>query len=163
MPHMMVGERAPYWDDHLRGGLLGLTVSHTKGHIFRAILEGVAYAMRYSIEAAKEAGLPINRATLVDGGARSRLWRQIIADVTGLAMDYIPDAKGAPLGDAILAGLGTDALKDHRVIEDWLGEKVKTEPDPQNTRKYEGHYAIYRDSLEANREIFKKIGELGRA
>jgi sugar (pentulose or hexulose) kinase len=163
MPHMMVGERAPYWDDHLRGGLLGLTVSHTKGHIFRAILEGVAYAMRYSIEAAKEAGLPINRATLVDGGAKSRLWRQIIADVTGIAMDYIPEAKGAPLGDAILAGLGTGTLKDHRVIEDWLGEKVKTEPDPRNTGRYEGHYSIYKDSLEANREIFKKIGELGRA
>ena len=160
LPHMMVGERAPYWDEHIRGGLLGLTVNHTKGHIFRAILEGVAYAMRYSIEAAQEAGQPIRRATLVDGGARSRLWRQIIADVTGLSMDYIPDAKGAPLGDAILAGLGTGQIMDHRIIELWLGEKVKTEPDPGNRKIYEAQYAIYKQSLEANREIFKKMGEI---
>ncbi len=160
LPHMMVGERAPYWDEHLRGGLLGLTVNHTKGHIFRAILEGVAYAMRYSIEAAREAGLPIRRATLVDGGARSRLWRQIIADITGLSMDYIPEAQGAPLGDAILAGLGTGEIRDHRIIELWLGEKVKTEPDPLVTGRYEGYYRVYKESLEANREIFKKMGEL---
>ena len=97
LPHLMVGERAPYWDPHLRGALLGLTVTHTRAHIYRAILEGVAHAMRYSIKAAREAGHTIKRATLVDGGARSPLWRQIIADATGLAMDYIPDAQGAPL------------------------------------------------------------------
>jgi sugar (pentulose or hexulose) kinase len=160
LPHMMVGERAPYWDDHLRGGFLGLSVFHTKGHMFRAVLEGVAYAMMYSIDAAKEAGLPVNRATLVDGGARSGLWRQIIADVTGLAMDYIPNAVGAPLGDAILAGLGTGVLRDHGVVEEWLGEKVKTEPDPDNVKVYGRYYALYRESLKANREIFRKMGEL---
>jgi xylulokinase len=160
LPHLMVGERAPYWDEHLRGGLLGLGVYHTRAHIFRAILEGVAYAMRYSIEAAKEAGLPIHRTTLVDGGARSPLWRQIIADVTGLAMDYIPDAKGAPLGDAILAGLGTGVISDHTVIEDWLGEKVKTEPNPNQSGLYGAYYDLYKSSLEANRKIFEKMGEI---
>jgi len=157
---MMVGERAPYWDEHLRGAYLGLTVSHTKAHMYRAILEGVAYAMRYSIDAAREACLPINRATLVDGGARSSLWRQIIADATGLTMEYIPDAKGAPLGDAFLAGLGTHILKDHATIEEWIGPKVKTNPNPENMRTYEKCYRLYREILEANREIFKKMGEL---
>jgi xylulokinase len=160
LPHLMVGERAPYWDEHLRGGLLGLGVAHTRAHIFRAVLEGVAYAMRYSIEAAQEAGLPIHRTTLVDGGARSPLWRQIIADVTGLAMDYIPDAKGAPLGDAILAGLGTGVITDHTIIEDWLGEKVKTEPNPNQAGLYDAYYNIYKASLEANRKIFEKMGEI---
>ena len=143
LPHLMVGERAPYWDEHLRGGLLGLGVYHTRAHIFRAVLEGVAYAMRYSIEAAKEAGLPIHRTTLVDGGARSPLWRQIIADVTCLAMEYIPDAKGAPLGDAILAGLGTGVITDHRIIEDWLGEKVKTEPNPEQAGLYDAYHDLH--------------------
>ena len=163
LPHMMVGERAPYWDDHLRGGLLGLTVSHTKAHLYRAVLEGVAYAMRYSIDAAKEAGIPVNRATLVDGGAKSGLWRQIIADATGLAMDYIPESEGAPLGDALLAGLGTGTIKDHGVVEDWLGEKVRTEPSPQRTMLYDAHYRVYREALEANKTIFKKMGELEEA
>ena len=163
LPHMMVGERAPYWDEHLRGAYLGLTVSHTKAHMYRAILEGVAYAMRYSIDAAKEACLPINRATLVDGGAKSSLWRQIIADATGLTMEYIPDAKGAPLGDALLAGLGTGTLRDHAIIEEWIGPKVKTAPDPERMKTYEKCYRLYRESLEATREIFKKMGELAGA
>jgi xylulokinase len=160
LPHLMVGERAPYWDEHLRGGLLGLGVYHTRAHIFRAVLEGVAYAMRYSIEAASEAGLPIHRTNLVDGGARSPLWRQIIADVTGLAMNYIPDAMGAPLGDAILAGLGTGVITTYRVIEDWLGEKVMTEPNPRHASIYNAYYDLYKFSLEANRKIFEKMGEI---
>jgi xylulokinase len=158
LPHLMVGERAPYWDEHLRGGLLGLGVYHTRAHVFRAVLEGVAYAMRYSLEAAWEAGVTINRATLVDGGARSPLWRQIIADVTGVPFSFIPDAQGAPLGDAILAGLGTGVLKDHAVIDDWIKEKVPTHPDPTNSGVYEGMYAVYKECLEGNRYVFEMMG-----
>jgi xylulokinase len=155
LPHMMIGERAPYWDEHLRGGFIGLSVSHTKSHMFRSVLEGVAYAMRYSIDAAKETGIIINNATLVDGGARSSLWRQIITDVTGIDMYYIPDAHGAPLGDAILAGLGTGLFKDYRVIEEWLGEKVLT--SPQNVEEYRKHYELYIETLKAVKPLFKKF------
>jgi xylulokinase len=157
LPHMMVGERAPYWDEHLRGGFIGLTVSHTKAHLFRSVLEGVAYAMKYSIEVAKDTGIMINRATLVDGGARSPLWRQIIADVTGVKMDYIPGAQGAPLGDAILAGLGTGLLKDYRVIEEWLGEKVPMKP--KNTMEYQKYYGLYVSCLEAIKPLFKQFSQ----
>jgi xylulokinase len=155
LPHMMVGERAPYWDENLRGGFIGLSVSHTRSHMFRSVLEGVAYAMRYSIDAAGETGIKINRATLVDGGARSPLWRQIITDVTGVGMDYIPGAQGAPLGDAILAGLGTGVLKDYHVIEDWLGEKVPTRP--QYVEEYREYYELYVKTLEAVKPLFKKF------
>ena len=159
MPHLMVGERAPYWDEHLRGGFIGLTVYHTRAHLFRAILEGVAYALRYSLEAARDAGIEITRATLVDGGARSPLWRQIIADVTGVTMSYIPDSQGAPLGDAILAGLGTGVLKDHTVIEKWIKEKVPTEPNPDNSKRYEKMYGVYKECLSGNREVFRFMSE----
>jgi xylulokinase len=155
LPHMMVGERAPYWDEHLRGGFIGLTVSHTKAHMFRAVLEGISYAMKYSIEAARDTGIKINRATLVDGGARSPLWRQIIADVTGVKMDYIPRAQGAPLGDAILAGLGTGLLKDYRVIEEWLENKVPMRP--KNAGEYQKYYELYVSCLEAVKPLFKKF------
>jgi len=159
LPHLMIGERAPYWDEHLRGGLLGLGVTHTRIHIFRAVLEGVAYAMRYSLEAAWDAGVTINRATLVDGGARSPLWRQIIADVTGVAMSYIPDAQGAPLGDAILAGLGTGTIKDHTVIDQWIKQKIPTQPNPENYKVYEKMYTIYKKSLEANEAVFRAMSD----
>jgi xylulokinase len=155
MPHMMVGERAPYWDEHLRGGLLGLTVYHTRAHVFRAILEGVAYAMRYSLEAAQETGMKINRATLVDGGARSPLWRQIIADVTGLKMSYIPGAQGAPIGDAMLAGLGTKVISGYSVIEKWIPEKIEVTPDPRREEVYSRCYGLYRAALDANKPVFR--------
>ncbi len=154
LPHMMVGERAPYWDEHIRGGFLGLTIYHTRAHMFRAVLEGVAYAMRYSLEAAWETGLKINRATLVDGGARSPLWRQIIADVTGVQMSYIPGAQGAPLGDTVLAGLGTGMIGDHRVIEDWLGEKVPVTPNEADSKTYSRYYDLYKRTLEATKPVF---------
>jgi len=157
LPHMMVGERAPYWDEHIRGSFIGLTVYHTRAHMFRAVLEGVAYAMRFSLEAAWETGLRINRATLVDGGARSQLWRQIISDVTGVRMSYIPGAQGAPLGDAILAGMGTGAISDHRVIEEWLGEKVPVEPDPARSDEYARFYDLYKMCLEAAKPVYEAM------
>lgn len=160
LPHMMVGERAPYWDEHLRGAFLGLSVFHTKPHLFRAVLEGVAYSMRYSIEAAKDVGFPIKRATLVNGGAKSQLWRQIIADVTGLEMDYIQEATGAPLGDALLAGLGSGVLEDHQIIEEWLEKKVRIVPNPELRSIYDRYYELYKRSLDANREIFRGLGEV---
>ncbi len=75
-------------------------------------------------------------------------------------MDYVPDAKGAPLGDAILAGLGTGVITDHRIIEDWLGEKMKTEPNPNQSVLYDAYYDLYKSSLEATRKIFEKKGEI---
>jgi len=157
LPHLMVGERAPYWDEYLRGGFLGLSVYHSRAHMFRAVLEGVAYAMRYSLEAAWETGIRLNRATLVDGGARSPLWRQIIADVTGVPMSYIPDAQGAPLGDAILAGLGTGVLNNHKVIENWIPEKIPMRPVSENVNAYKHFYELYKMSLEANSPLFKAM------
>jgi xylulokinase len=147
LPHMMVGERAPYWDEHIRGAFLGLTVYHTKSHMFRSILEGIAYAMKYSIDAVLETGLIINRATIVDGGARSSLWRQIIADITEIEFQYIPSTLGAPMGDAILAGLGTGEITDHKIIEDWIGEKIPTKPNPENIQKYRKYYKLYSEAV----------------
>jgi xylulokinase len=160
LPHLMVGERAPYWDEYLRGSLFGLTVYHSKAHIYRAILEVVAYAMRYSLEAAWETGIKVNRATLVDGGAKSQLWRLIIADVTGVKMNYIPDALGAPLGDAILAGLGTKTLGDYKVIEKWLPEKIPIRPDSKNVRTYQQFYKLYKIGLDACHPLNAEISHI---
>jgi sugar (pentulose or hexulose) kinase len=157
MPHMMVGERAPYWDDNIRGGYLGLTLYHTRAHLFRAILEGVAYAIKYSLESAWGIGIRINRATLVDGGAKSRLWRQIIADVTGVSMSYIPDSIGAPMGDAMLAGLGTGVIDDYKIIEKWIGDKVPMKPNTNNSKEYNKFYEIYKTSIESTREVYRSM------
>ncbi len=155
LPHMMVGERAPYWDDHVRGALAGLTVYHTKAHIFRAFLEGVAYALRYSVETALEAGMPLKRALLVDGGAKSQLWRGIMSDITDISMGYIAGAGGAPLGDALLAGVGSKALKDYTVIKDWVKVTESIKPDPRNRRTYDKHYKLFRKLYSSLKDVFK--------
>jgi len=158
-PHMTVGERAPYWNLNLRSCFMGLTLYHTKGHLFRAFLEGVAYAIRDSIEAAKEAGIPLKRAILVDGGAKSPLWRQIMADVTGIPFTYIENAPGAPLGDALLAGVGAGLLK-YEDINKWVKARLEVKPIVDNVKIYEKYYKLYRmirDSLSECYDYFSSI------
>jgi xylulokinase len=159
MPHMVVGERAPYWDEYLRGCLFGLTLYHTKAHLFRAFLEGVAYAVRYSIDVAQEAGVPLSRAIIVDGGAKSELWRQIFADVTNLPLQYIQAAAGAPLGDALLAGVGTGLLR-YEDIFDWVEITSTTNPIPGNVAIYEKYYGLYRKLYHDTKECFKALREI---
>jgi xylulokinase len=144
LPHMMIGERAPFWNDHVRGTIAGLTVYHTKAHIFRAFLEGIAYTIRYSIEKAVESGMLLKRALLVNGGAKSELWRQIIADITGISMEYISDAVGAPLGDALLAGIGSGNLKDYTAIREWVTLTETVQPTPQIKTIYDTHYSLFK-------------------
>jgi xylulokinase len=155
LPHLMVGERAPYWDDYVRGTLAGLTVYHTKAHIFRAFLEGISYAVKYSIEVALESGMRLNRSLLVNGGAKSALWRAIMADVTGRPMGYIAGAAGAPLGDALLAGVGCGALKDYTAIKDWVKITDNVEPNPKNRAVYDKYYKIFRRLDESIREVYR--------
>ena len=159
MPHMVVGERAPYWDDYVRGCLFGLTLYHTKAHQYRSFLEGVAYAVRYSIEAAGESGIPLNRAILVDGGAKSGLWRQIFADVTNTPLQYIEAAAGAPLGDALLAGVGTGHLK-YESISDWVKITSITQPKLANAVTYEKYYALYKKLFDDTKACFRTLKEI---
>jgi len=153
-PHMMVGERAPFWSMDMRSCLFGLTISHTKAHIYRAFLESVAYALKHSIEVAREAGIPIKRTILVDGGAKSPIWRQIMADVTGLELYYVGGAPGAPLGDALLAGVGTGYLK-YETINEWVKVDTSVKPNPENTKLYEKYYRLYKKLHESLEECYR--------
>lgn len=160
LPHMSVGERAPWWDEYVRSMLIGLTTYHTKAHIYRAILEGVAYAVRYCLETAKEAGIPLKRVILVDGGAKSSLWRNIIASVTNMPMTYIAESIGAPYGDALLAGVGTGVIEKYEVIKEWLKITEITQPDESMARLYDKYYKVFLELYRANRNIFKMMKEI---
>lgn len=157
LPHMMVGERAPWWSEHVRGTLFGLTLKHTKAHIFRSILEGIAYAIRYCIETAQGAGIPLKRAILVNGGARSRLWRRIITDVLNREVEYLAASIGAPYGDALLSGVGTKTLKGYGVIREWLSSSEIIEPNQGSASKYEQLYRIYNKLYQVLEEEFKEL------
>jgi xylulokinase len=158
-PHMIVGERAPFWSMNMRSCLFGLTISHTKAHIYRAFLESIAYALRHSIEVAKEAGIPIKRIILVDGGAKSPIWRKIMADVTGQELYYVEGAPGAPLGDALLAGVGTGHLK-YETIYDWVRVDQSVKPTLENTNIYNKLYRLYVKLHEALEECYALASEV---
>ena len=152
-PHMTVGERAPFWSSDMRSCLFGLTLSHTRAHIYRAFLESVAYALRDSIEVDREIGIPIKRILLVDGGAKSPIWRQIMADVTGIELQYVEDAPGAPLGDALLAGVGAGFLK-YETINEWVSVDKIVKPNPDNVQVYEKYYQLYKKIRESLEECY---------
>ena len=104
-PYLM-GERTPHLDPHARAALVGLTASHTRAHIIRAILEGVAFSLRDTLTIFKEMKVPVETIRLGGGGARSSLWRQIQADVYGRPVEIVEAEEGAAYGAALLAGVG---------------------------------------------------------
>src|ERR1700730_15292102 len=109
LPYMM-GERSPIWNTAARGVLSGLSLATTKGAIVRAILEGSAFALRHNLDVASRAGLAIGAVRSVGGGARSKLWNQIKADVLGRTILLPESAVGAAYGSALLAGVGVGLL-----------------------------------------------------
>ncbi|HIE92414.1 MAG TPA: xylulokinase, partial [Acidobacteria bacterium] len=104
-PYLM-GERTPHLDPHARAALVGLSASHTRAHVTRAVLEGVAFSLRDTFTILEEMGVPTTQIRLGGGGARSRLWRQIQADVYGHDVELLAAEEGAAYGAALLAGVG---------------------------------------------------------
>lgn len=104
-PYLM-GERTPHLDGKARAALVGLTASHTRSHVIRAILEGVAFSLRDSFTIFEEMRVPVKKIRLGGGGARSPLWRQIQADIYGHEVEIVEAEEGAAYGAAILAGVG---------------------------------------------------------
>jgi xylulokinase len=104
-PYLM-GERTPHLDPTARAALAGLTASHTRGHLVRAVLEGVTFSLQDSFAIFAEMGVPVSGVRLGGGGARSALWRQIQADVYGHPAEIVEAEEGAAYGAAILAGVG---------------------------------------------------------
>lgn len=109
-PYLM-GERTPHLDPHARAALVGLTASHTRAHIVRAILEGIAFSLRDTLTIFDEMNVPVETIRLGGGGARSALWRQIQADVYGRTVESVETEEGAAYGAALLAGVGGGAWR----------------------------------------------------
>jgi xylulokinase len=146
-PYLM-GERTPHLDPHARGALVGLTASHTRAHIVRAILEGVAFSLRDTFEIFKEMNVPVETIRLGGGGARSSLWRQIQADVYGHEVEMVEAEEGAAYGAALLAGVGggtwpsVDAACGAVVR---VGARVAPEPSSQSLldKQYQAFRRLY--------------------
>ncbi len=138
------GERTPHADPLARGAFVGLTTSHGPGDLARAVMEGVAFGLRDCLELVRALRLPIDEVRLIGGGARSSLWRQIVADVLGLPILRLKAEEGAAYGAALLAGVGAGVWKDvpaacRAAVR--TGDRV--DPQPQAASLYDELYGRY--------------------
>ncbi len=152
----MQGAMAPEWNGAARGVFHGLTLAHTRAHLFRAVLEGSAFALRDILEAMRAAGLETRRLTIVGGGAKGRLWRQIKADVTGLPVRVPENVETTATGAAMLAAAGAGL---HPSVGDAARvfvryEPGEIEPEPGAQEVYERAYGLYRDVYFALKPVF---------
>ncbi len=152
-PYLM-GERTPHLDSNARGALVGVTASHTRAHIVRAILEGVAFSLRDTFTLFREMNVPVTSIRLGGGGARSPLWRQIQADVYGHAVEIVEAEEGAAYGAALLAGVGAGFWP---TVDAACAATVRVasriDPQPAAVATLNASYAAYRRIYPATREI----------
>jgi xylulokinase len=137
VPHLS-GERTPYVDSRLRGGWIGLGLEHTRAHLVRSVLEGVAFSIREAVEALRFAGRQISRARLVGGGTLHPLWRGLLADVLHLPLTVVTRHDAAARGAARLACLGLG------IAVEMAGDQVEETVEPSEPESYEDAYARFR-------------------
>lgn len=160
LPYFM-GERSPIWDPDAKGTIIGLTLYHTRKHIYRAILEGVAYSLRHNIEAGLESGLELAEECIMVGGAtRSQLWMKMFSDVTGYPIKTLAQNVEAPYGDALLAGVGTGVLDSYERIKDWVRFDRTIYPNKKAKKIYDQYFIEYKKAYEALKETMKRLGKI---
>ena len=154
VPYLM-GERTPHLDPNARAALLGLTASHTRGHLIRAVMEGVAFSLKDTFTIFEEMRIPVTSIRLGGGGARSPLWRQIQADVYEHEVEIVAAEEGAAYGAAILAGTGAGAWAS---VDEACDKVVRVASriavDPAGTRTMQQAYGTYRKIYPALRQVF---------
>jgi sugar (pentulose or hexulose) kinase len=160
LPFLM-GERTPIWDVYARGVVFGLSMNHGKGHLVRAMMEAVAYAMYDSFRLIQESGLSLNLPLIMnEGGAVSVLWRQIICDVFDVPIALVKRRTGAPFGDAILAGVATGELSGFQVAREWAEYVEPMEPDPRRHEEYMAYFGLYKRVYEHVKDDFRELARL---
>ncbi len=157
LPYLM-GERSPHNDPDARGTFIGMTMDTSRSDMTQAVLEGVAFALRDSFEVAKSLGIHIERTKICGGGAKSSLWKKIIANVLNVKVDVIESEEGPALGGAMLAAVGCG---EYNSVEDIAGKIVKVidtvEPNEEIAAKYEVQYAKFKQIYPICKPVYKII------
>lgn len=153
------GALTPYWDHNARGVLLGLTGAHGKSHVYRALLEGIAFEQRFLTSGAEAAlGEPVSDLIALGGGTRSKVWCQIIADVMQRRLTVVKEPESTCLGSGMLAAA---AVGIHESIPDaaaaMSGTSASYEPDPVTGATYDRLYAVYRDIYPSTKDLFARL------
>ena len=150
------GERTPIHDSHAKGTLFGLNLTHTRGDIFRALLEGIACGTNHIVETYREIGEMPKKLLAVGGGTKNRVWSQATSDVSGMAQTVCAKTVGASYGDAFLAALAVGDVKK-KDITAWNPEERRVVPDRKNRAVYARQYGIFRQLYERNRDLMAEL------
>jgi xylulokinase len=157
LPYLM-GERSPHNNPLARASFIGMTMDTTRSDMTQAVLEGVAFAIRDSFEVAKSLGIKIDRTKICGGGAKSPLWRKIIANVLNVKVDILEKEEGPSLGAAMLAAVGTKRFEDVSEAVDKIVKVVDTiEPDKAIAQRYEYKYNQFKKIYPALKPVFDEI------
>ena len=155
----MAGERSPIWDKNAKGVFYGLDFGLNKGHMIRAVLEGVAYSLNHNILTAEEVDIKVSELVAMGGAANSTLWTQIKADITGKSIKVPSSDTATTLGAALLAGVGVGVYRDYEeAVEKTVKITKEYEPNMENHQVYKKYYEIYLDLYESLKETFIKSG-----
>lgn len=154
LPYLM-GERSPHNDPAARGTFIGLTMDTTRADMTQAVLEGVTFALRDSFEVAKSLGIKIERTKICGGGAKSPLWRQMVADIFNIKVDRIESEEGPGYGAAILSAVGCGEYASVKEAADALVKVIDTvEPNPETAALYEEKYQKFRQIYPTVKGLF---------
>ena len=154
LPYLM-GERSPHNNPDARGVFFGMSMDSTRADMTQAVLEGVAFGLRDSLEVARSLGIKIDRTMICGGGAKSPLWKKMIANIMNLKVDVPENEQGPGMGGAMLAAVGCGAYPDVQTICEKFVKVVETvEPDPELTAKYEERYQKFRTLYPAMKPLF---------
>lgn len=155
----LTGERTPHPDPKARGGFIGLNVRHTKAHLTRAVLEGITFGLRDSLELMKESSVDIRELRVNGGGARSPFWRQMIADIFGYPVVTVNSTDGPAYGAAVMAASGVLGRDTTELCEEWIQVVDRSEPIPENRRRYDELYGIYRSLYPALKNAMHRLSD----
>ncbi len=155
------GERSPIHDPGARGMFAGLTLHHTRAHLFRAVLEGIAFGARHNLEVMREMWATPEKLVAVGGGTKNPLWMQVVSDVTGISQQLPERTVGAALGDAFMAGFGCGLIQDLGALDrDWVRIVGQVEPNPALASLYDELYVVYLDLYQHTRESIHRLGAI---
>jgi xylulokinase len=160
LPYLM-GERSPYWNPLARGALVGLAMPHGQAEFARAVLEGVALNLGLILEALRAQEVKLSRLLLIGGGARSAVWRQILADVLELPV-WLPalTTEATALGAVVAGGVGVGLFADFSVVDRLVSPREAEHPEPARHQQYAALLDLFRQTYEALNPIFAKLAGL---
>ena len=156
----LTGERSPYWQEYLRGGIIGLTPQHKRRHLLRAVMEGCALRVLKLLAILSQNRLYPKNLNIVGGGANIDVWNQIRSDVSGLEVQKLATTEATCLGTAIFCKAGLDQTQSLQEVScEWIKAAKRFTPDPERTRKYKKLARLFEDYIEATSDLYQGLNE----